>query len=52
MADKTINLIYKILGIDKANQQTRKLDSNLDRLAKRAVQVGGAFFTAQGIIKG
>ena len=51
MADKTINLIYKILGIDKANQQTRKLDSNLDRLAKRAVQVGGAFFTAQGIIK-
>ena len=52
MADKTINLIYKVLGLEKANQQTRKLDSNLDRLAKRAVQVGGAFFTAQGIIKG
>ncbi len=52
MADKTINLIYKILGIDKANRETRKLDSNLDALAKRALQVGGAFFTAQGIIKG
>ena len=43
MADKRINLIYKILGIDKATQKTRKLDSSLDKLGKRAGQVAKGF---------
>ena len=43
MADKKINLIYKILGIDKATQKTRKLDSSLEKLGKRAGQVAKGF---------
>ena len=47
MADKTINLIYKILGLDKATQKTRKLDSSLVNLAKTAKRVATGFVALQ-----
>jgi len=47
VADKTINLIYKVLGLEKADQKTRKLDSSLVKLGKTAKRVATGFIALQ-----
>ena len=52
MADKRINLDYRVTGAEKATQKTKKLDNGLKGLASSALKVGGAFFAARGLVSG
>jgi len=48
--DKILNLIFRIKGAKKAEQEVSKVDSKLVALGKNAVKVGAAFFAAKGVV--
>ena len=47
---KTIELVFRTRGADKASQQTRKVDKGLVRLGKSALKAGTAFYAGRAII--
>ena len=50
--DKILNLIFRIKGANKAEQDVSKVDNKLVALGKTAIKVGGALFAAKGIVSG
>ena len=50
--DKILNLIFRIKGAKKAEQDVSKVDNKLVALGKTAIKIGGALFAAKGIISG
>jgi hypothetical protein len=53
MANESIyTVLMRTVGFDKSERQVGKMSKALGGLAKRAMLVGGAYFSAQGIIQG
>ncbi len=50
--DKILNLIFRIKGAKKAEQDVSKVDNKLVALGKTAIKVGGALFAAKGLVSG